>query len=129
MSAALELHLLPGRMAVCQLPPDAEPPLWCLRAPGFCSLTRTADEWSAVCAEETVPDTVRSEKGWRLFRVAGTLDFSLTGVMASIAGPLAGAEVSLFAIATYDTDYVMVKADRLDQATAALRAAGHVVRL
>jgi len=129
MSAALELHLLPGRMAVCQLPADSEPPLWCLRARGFCSLTRTADEWSVVCSEEAVPENIRSEKGWRLFRVAGTLDFSLTGVMASIAGPLGDAGVSLFAIATYDTDYVMVKDDRLDQATAALRAAGHVVRL
>lgn len=129
MSAGLDLHLLPGRMAVSQLPPDAEPPLWCLRASGFCSLTRTADEWSAVCAEEAVPETVRSEKGWRLFRVAGTLDFSLTGVMASIAGPLSAAGVSLFAIATYDTDYVMVKADQLDQAIAALRDAGHAVRL
>jgi len=129
MSATLELQLLPGRMAVCQLPADAEPPLWCLRAPGFCSLTRTAEEWSAVCAEEAVPENIRRETGWRLFRVAGTLDFSLTGVMASIAGPLGDAGVSLFAIATYDTDYVMVKADCLDEATAALRAAGHVVRL
>ena len=66
-----------------------------------------------------------SEGGWRALRVAGTLEFSLTGILASLAAPLAEARISLFALSTHDTDYVLVKADTLAAAVAALTAAGH----
>ena len=91
------------------------------------STTRTAEELSIVCAASHVPAHVTAERGWRCLRVAGTIDFAVTGVLASIAGPLAGAGVSIFAISTYDTDYVLVREHALPAAIAALTAAGHDV--
>jgi hypothetical protein len=82
---------------------------------------------SVVCPEDVVPPDTQREKGWRVFQVVGPLDFSLTGILSSIAGPLADAGVSIFALATYNTDYVMVKAHNLDRAVRALEAAGHRV--
>ncbi len=124
----LDLKLMDNRLAVCRLDPSADPPIWALAAGGFSSVTRTDDEWSVVCPEDAVPAGVQCERGWRIFQVAGPLDFGLTGILASIAGALADAGVSLFALSTYDTDYVMVKAHDLDQAARALEAAGHRVR-
>jgi hypothetical protein len=121
------LKLLDGQMAVCRLTPGGDFPTWAFRGSGFASLTRTADEWSVVCQEELIPAGVQCEKGWRILQVAGPLDFGLTGILASTAGPLADAKVSMFAIATYDTDYVMVKVEKLSQAIAVLVGAGHQV--
>jgi hypothetical protein len=69
-----------------------------------------------------------SERGWRCLRVAGSLAFSAVGVISSLCGPLAASGVSIFAISTFDTDYLLVKADDLPAAVAALTAAGHVIR-
>jgi hypothetical protein len=124
---SLELKLMDARLAVCRLAPAEETPLWALGAGGFSSVTRTGDEWSVVCAEDGVPPGVQCERGWRIFQVAGPLDFGLTGILASIAAPLADAGASIFALSTYDTDYVMVKAENVDQARLALEAAGHRV--
>lgn len=123
----LDLKLMDGRMAVCRLAPDGDLPVWALRAGGFSSVTRTSDEWSVVCSEEVIPPGVQCERGWRILQVAGPLDFGLVGILASIAGPLADAGVSVFVLSTYDTDYVMVKAESVDQAARALEAAGHRV--
>jgi hypothetical protein len=125
----LDLKLMDGRMAVCRLAPTEDLPVWALGAGGFRSVTRTADEWSVVCPEDVVPSGTQCETGWRIFQVAGPLDFSLTGIASSIAGPLADAEVSVFVLSTYDTDYLMVKAHNLDRAARALEAAGHRVQL
>lgn len=76
-----------------------------------------------VCLEGEEPKGARAESGWRAFRVAGTLDFALTGVLAALATPLAAAGVSIFAVSTFDTDYVLVK--DLPKARKALEAAGH----
>lgn len=122
----LELHILPQALAVCRLAPGAQIPAWALAGPLW-SLTRTPEELSVVCAAEAVPAGVRAEGPWRALRVAGTLDFALVGVMSGIAAPLAAAAVSIFTIATFDTDYVLVRAAQLDEAVAALRAAGHTV--
>ena len=116
-----ELRLLAGRYAVCRLAADADVPA------AFFSVTRTADELSLVCAEQQAPEEARCERGWRIFQVAGPLEFSLTGVLAAIAAPLADAGVSIFAISTFDTDYVLVKEDDVAKAVEALRAAGHRV--
>lgn len=121
----LDLILIQGRFAVCRLPPNAELPSWA--AGEFSSLTRTSDELSVVCAEDAVPKDIRCEAGWRILKVAGPLDFGLTGILLSIAGPLAEAGISIFALATYDTDYVMVKEQNLDRAIRALETAGHRV--
>ena len=116
-----ELRVLEGRWAICRLPADAKIP------ERFFSLTRTADELSVVCAEDAAPEGVRCESGWRMLQVAGPLEFSLTGVLAGIASPLAEAAVSIFAISTFDTDYVLVKDEQLARAMGALRRAGHRV--
>jgi uncharacterized protein len=117
-----ELRVLEGRYAICRLPADAEVPA------RFFSVTRTADELSVVCAEDAAPAGARCEGGWRVLQVAGPLEFSLTGVLAGIAAPLAEAGVSIFAISTFDTDYVLVKEEKLAQAIDALRRAGHLLR-
>ena len=122
----LRLAALPDPLAVCRLPADDAFPPW-LPTHGFVSVTRTAHELSIVCAQDAVPAGVRRESGWRALAVEGPLDFGLTGVLASIATPLAGAGISIFAISTFDTDYVLVKAERVDDANEALRRAGHHV--
>lgn len=91
------------------------------------SLTWTTDELSVVCSAAQVPADVQSEHDWRCFQVVGPLDFGLTGVLLAIAAPLAAAKISIFAISTYDTDYVLVKQADLDAAVAALRRADHQV--
>jgi hypothetical protein len=116
-----ELRVLPGRYAVCRLTADAEVP------PAFFSVTRTADELSVVCAEGCAPEGSPCERGFRILQVAGPLEFALTGVLAGIAVPLAQAGMSIFAISTFDTDYVLVKEDNLATAMEALRDAGHRV--
>src|SRR5262245_53634988 len=102
----LSLSVLPDRLAVCRLPPESALPAPPAGA-GLWSVTRTADELSLVLPESACHPDWQAETGWRTFRVDGTLDFSLTGVLASLATPLAAAGVSLFAISTYDTDYVL----------------------
>lgn len=122
----LRLVVVPGRLAVCRLAPDASLADW-MQTGAVSSITRTADELSVVCDEADVPEGIRSERGWRAFRVEGPLDFGLTGVLAALAVPLAEAGVSIFAVSTFDTDWLLVKADRLDQAIYSLREVGHIV--
>jgi hypothetical protein len=123
----LTLTLLPGRFAVCRLDARAAVPAWAFTE-GFCSVTRTTEELSIVCREEAVPGEVRCRQGWVCLKVEGPLDFSLTGVMASLAGPLAEAEISLFSLATYDTDYLLIDAGEFEKAKEALTRAGHTVQ-
>lgn len=78
-----------------------------------------------MCRAEAVPEGVSHETGWRCLKVSGPLDFGLTGILASLAAPLAAAKIPIFAISTFDTDYVMVKAEHLARALEVLRAAGH----
>lgn len=94
----------------------------------FYSVTRTAEELSVVCEEGDVPPGVTCERGWRAIKVLGPLDFSLTGVLESLARPLAEAEISLFALSTYDTDYLLIRASRLEEALRILSGSGHVVQ-
>jgi hypothetical protein len=116
-----ELRPLPDRYAICRLAADAAAPA------SFFSITRTPDELSIVCIETQAPEGAKTESGWRALQVIGPLEFSLTGILAAIAAPLAAAGVSIFAISTFDTDYVLVKEENLAKAWAALRAAGHRV--
>lgn len=123
----LTLERLPNTLAVCRLQPDAAIPDW---AGGpFVSITRTAEELSIVCSQDAVPDGITAERDWRALRVAGTLDFALVGIIARLSEVLAAAEVSLFIVSTYDTDYVLVKAAVLAKAEAALTATGVSVRV
>ena len=124
-TTALSLRTLPGELAVCRLPADAPAPA--LGAAALWSVTRTADELSIVCPAADAPAGAEVERGWRALKVAGPLDFALTGILAAIAAPLADAGVSIFAVSTYDTDYVLVREAALPAAAEALRRAGHDV--
>jgi hypothetical protein len=118
------LSLLPGTFAICRLGPEAIIPDWA-NAGGFVSITRTSDELSIVCLEVNVPAGVKADRGWRCFKVEGPLDLSLTGVLASLANPLAEARINIFAISTFDTDYLLVKEDKVSRASEVLIRSGH----
>ncbi len=90
-------------------------------------MTRGVDELSIVCAEESVPSQALAARGWRGLKVQGPLDFSLTGVLAALAAPLARESISIFALSTYQTDYVLVPGQHLARACQALTEAGHAV--
>jgi uncharacterized protein len=126
MIPSLHVSLLPTRLAVCQLEAGSPVPNWAL-AGDFYSITRTSDELSIVCTEQNVPAGTRTERGWRGLKVEGPLDFTLIGILASLARTLAGAGVSLFAISTFDTDYLLVKENDLSRAIQALKESGHQV--
>ena len=123
----LDLQLVAGEFAVCRLPPTEPVPAWAGSAV-FSSTTRTRDELSILCPAGQVPAGIKTERGWRLLQVTGPFDFGAVGVLASITAPLAAASISVLATATFDTDYVLVKEARLDDAVRALEAAGHTVR-
>lgn len=123
----LDLRVLADRYAVVRLDPGSPLPDWATTG-AWWSITRTADELSVVCPESSLPsDLDRVEGGWRLLGVEGVLDFSLIGILAELSGVLAAAEVSVFVVSTFDTDYLLVPGERLDHAVAALRAGGHRV--
>jgi hypothetical protein len=122
----LALTLMPYRLAICRLASDAAIPAWATAGPFF-SITRTPDELSIICEPTAVPAGIQDESGCRAFKVAGPLDFALTGVLTSIAKPLAEAGISIFALSTFDTDYVLMKNERVDDAVRALEAVGHQV--
>jgi enamine deaminase RidA (YjgF/YER057c/UK114 family) len=125
---SVKLSLLDEPLAVCRLPASDRVPSWALELHhAFLSLTRTRDELSVVCPEVAVPPDVTAETGWRALTVEGPLDFALTGVLASLAAPLAEAGVPVLAIGTYDTDHLLVRAGDVARALAALAAAGHEV--
>jgi hypothetical protein len=122
----LSLYILPGRLAVCRLPPDAPLP----RPPSnanFWSVTRTEEELTVVLPDKAAPAGWQAEMGWRCFKVLGPLDFALTGILASLVTSLAEAGVPIFAVSTYDTDYILVKEENLEKAKQALLASGHSV--
>ena len=120
---SLHLRLLPGHYAVAR--PDTWPD-W-LPVAGFVSVTRTAGEISVVCEESLVPEGVLKESGFRAWEFQGPFPFGLTGILHSVLHPLAQARIGIFAISTYDTDYVLVKAEDLEKSIAILREYGHVL--
>ncbi len=122
----LTLTLLPGTVAICRLDACAEIPSWACKG-DFFSITRTAHELSIICPQESVPAGVRREKGYRCFKVKGPLDFASTGILDLLTTPLAQAGVSVFAVSTFDTDYLLVKQEQTKKAIVALSEAGHHV--
>ena len=117
----LRIGLLDESFAVCRMDPGAiVPPALLMPGPEFLSITRTADELSIVCPERLAPAGAKFSRGWRAFKVQGPLDFSLTGVIATLTAPLAAAKISVFTVATYDTDYILVQETDLAAAQRAL---------
>ena len=124
----LDLDLLAEDYAVCRLPAGAAVPPALTAGPddkNLVSVTWTADEVSVICPADRAPGGATVETPWRCLRVVGPLDLALTGILASLTGPLADARVNVFAFSTFDTDYLLVPAVRLTEAIEALTAAGH----
>ncbi len=116
------LKRIPYDFSVCQVP-DFTPEMLILP---FCFLARTDEENSLVCPTAAVPaDLLAREDGWQALRIEGVLDFSLVGILAPIASLLAERRIPIFAVSTYNTDYVLVKAARMAEAIEALRSAGY----
>jgi hypothetical protein len=123
----ITLSILDANLAVCRLPSGSPIPSWAFHG-NFWSATRTPSEVSLVCQTDYVPENTLAERDWRGIKVNGSLDFSLTGILAGLARTLADAQISLFALSTYDTDYILVKSGKLDAAVQALQAAGYEFR-
>ena len=123
----LPLELLPDTLAVCRLEPTAPLPAWAQQPSGFLTVSRTAEELSITAVQQVVPADVACVRDYRALRVRGPLPLDLIGILAAIADPLADAGLSIFAISTYDTDYVLVKARDLETALGVLKRAGHQV--
>jgi hypothetical protein len=128
-SAWCRIRWLPARLAVCRLERESDagapPPI---AAGEFLSVTHAPGEISVVCEERFAPPGARVEGGWAALRLEGPIPFEATGVLASLAAPLAAAAVGIFAVSTYDTDYVLVKEADASRAQAALEAAGFTFR-
>ncbi len=116
----ISLEVLSIKLAICRLEKDAQIPDWALKH-NFFSITRTDDELSIVCPESNVPEGIKAEKGWSVLKVKGPLDFELTGILSSLLVPLAENKISVFALSTYDTDYILVKEYDLDKALKILK--------
>lgn len=117
----LQLQLLDGEFAVCKLKNRND----AVMQGKFISLTVTDDEISLVCPEENVPEECLAvEHGWRCIKISGPLDFSLIGILADVSSALAKKQISIFAVSTYNTDYILVKTDRIKDAVKALNEQG-----
>jgi hypothetical protein len=122
---AHRFSIVSGTFSIVRLQVGHDVPAWALDASGFVSITRTSDELSIVCPESDAPSDVHCERGWAIRKVLGPLPFAQTGVLASFASPLAASGISLFAVSTFDTDYILIEATQLSAACQALTAAGH----
>lgn len=122
----LTFIILSGEYALCRLEPEDVIPEWAITS-SFYTISKTADELSVVCEAALVPSTIKADKGWRLLKIAAVLDLSLTGITAKFSTVLANADVNLCVIATYDTDYIMVKEEKLSTAVDTLKHAGFII--
>ncbi len=120
----MNLKILPQTFTVCQLPDVSGVDF----SKEFLFFSKTDEELSLVCETSAVPAiALAREDGWRGFRVGGVLDFSLVGILAEISGILAAQKISIFAVSTYNTDYIFTNADVFDRATHVLSAAGYAI--
>lgn len=122
------LSLLSGTFAICRLAPDADIPAWAMpRQAEFFSITQTSDELSIVCPQSQVPEgqDIKADLGWRCLKLEGPFGMDEPGVLAGLVSPLAEQGISVFAEATYDTDYLLV--NKLELAVETLEDLKHVV--
>jgi uncharacterized protein len=128
VSPDLPLVVWAGRWSVSRLPPDFPVPEWALRPSRLTVIARTTEELSIVAPEDDVPAEIVGERGFRVIKVEGPIPFHATGVIASLATPLASAGIAIFPCSTYDTDYVLVRDTDLSRAVDSLRRAGWNVK-
>ena len=120
----MKLEILTQSFSVCKIATLADADL----TGEFCFIARTDEEISLVCPSQTVPaNALQVDEGWKAFRVQGVLDFSLIGILAEISGILAKQKISVFAISTYNTDYILTKAENLIKALEILRENGYQI--
>ena len=124
---SVDLVLLESSFGVCRLPANEPEPGW-VHPGSFSSVTRTPLELSIVCEAASIPPEVEAETGWRCLMVEGPLAFTEIGILSSLTAPLAAAGVSVFAISTYETDYLLVKEASLEPALSSLRSEGFRIR-
>lgn len=120
----LTLSVLKNKLAICKLAPQENLPTWLtLKNAEFIAITKTAEELSIVCDQTIVPENIENiVREWRALKVEGPLDFSLTGILSFLLEPLAKQKISIFAVSTYDTDYILVQEGNLTGAIEALSA-------
>lgn len=124
----MTLTVHPQRLSIARLPATENIPSWAAQSPFF-SVTRTSDELSIVASQEIIPASIRQEKGWRALRIQGPIALTEVGLLNSLTKPLGDAGISIFAISTFDTDYVLVKEENLSRAIDVLSAAGHDIAI
>jgi len=115
----LTMKLLKEKYGICRLDKKNSIPVWAQNS-DFFSITKTCDELSIVCSQDNIPNDIKCEKDWRILKIEGPLDFSLVGILASISAILAQKGISIFAISTYDTDYILVRNKDIDNAIKSL---------
>ena len=115
MKTILTMKLLKDKYGVCRFDKNEQVPSWALKG-DFYSITKTEDELSVVCLEENINGNIKYEDNWRVLKIEGPLDFSLVGILAKISGLMADNSISIFAISTYDTDYILIKNDKIENA-------------
>lgn len=111
----LSLEILPYDLSICQASPSADFPLFSIKSE-FLSVTKTPEELSIICESQSVPEGLECESGWAAIRVIGPLDLSLIGILADLSSLLAEADISIFAISTYETDILLIKSEMLPEA-------------
>lgn len=122
-----KINILPDLYSICRFPPNYRPEASWAYAGDFFSVSKTKDELSVICSEAFAPKNITSEGGWKLLKIEGPLDFSLIGIIAGISKLLVETNVSLFTISTFDTDYLLIKLERLEDARRALEGGGFVL--
>jgi hypothetical protein len=120
MSKKIKLQLFPNRFTICKFRSNYTHPKWA-ENDIFYSITKTEEELSVITLENSVQMCADRSDGWRLIKVMGPLDFSLIGIIYSLTELLAMAKISVFTISTYDTDYLLVREDRVEDAVETLK--------
>ena len=119
------LTVMPGEYAVCRLSGHAESPDWSFVSGGIWATLRTRDGVTTVCPVDAAPDKANCDPGWRVLKLKGPFDLDETGVLSAVITPLAEASISIFTLSTFETDYILVRGEHLDEAKAVLKTAGH----
>lgn len=120
----MELKIINESFAVCKVEDLSKVNL----QDEFCFIGKTDEELSVVCSSESVPENATDcDKGWKAFRIQGVLDFSLIGILSKISGILADNKIGIFAVSTYNTDYILTKEENFDNAIKVLSENGYII--
>ena len=124
--SSFTLRVLPGSFAICKLPPSAAAPAEPTQTV-FWSCTRTKNEVSVVCEQNLAPQESEQDTGWSMLYLDAQMELDIVGVLATLLAPLKEAGISIFAISTFDTDYLLIREQNLPRAMVVLAEAGYEV--